>query len=82
MIRLWDWAREGRMLRSEFRAHLLAYVLVNAFLVAIWAATGAAFFWPVFLLAGWGIGVIFHGWDVHQRPPSEERIRREMERLG
>jgi hypothetical protein len=34
--------------KSEFRAHLLSYVLVNGFLVIIWAITGASFFWPVF----------------------------------
>jgi hypothetical protein len=29
--------------KSEFRAHLLAYVLINGFLVGIWAVTGAKF---------------------------------------
>ncbi len=39
--------------RSE-SADVLAYVLVNAFLVAIWAVTGAGFFWPIFPILGWG----------------------------
>jgi hypothetical protein len=68
--------------RSAFRAHLLAYVLVNACLVGIWAVTGAAFFWPIFPLLGWGIGVAFNAWDVYRPPISEDRIRREMDRLG
>ena len=42
--------------RSELRVHLLAYVLVNAFLLMVWAMTGSGFFWPVFPLACWGIG--------------------------
>jgi hypothetical protein len=68
--------------KSDFGAHLLAYLMVNAFLVAIWAATGAGFFWPVFTLCGWGIGVVFNAWDVYwRRPASEEQIRREMERM-
>jgi uncharacterized membrane protein len=68
--------------KREFRSHLVAYVLVNALLVAIWAVTGADFFWPVFPIAGWGIGILFHAWDVYgRRPISEEQIRREMERL-
>jgi 2TM domain len=68
--------------RRDFGAHLLAYVLVNAFLVGIWAFTGAGFFWPVFPLFGWGIGVVFNARDVYwQTPPSEDRIRREMERM-
>jgi hypothetical protein len=34
--------------KRDFGAHLLVYLLVNAFLIAIWAFTGAGFFWPVF----------------------------------
>jgi hypothetical protein len=67
--------------RSEFGAHLLAYVLVNAFLVAIWAMSDSGFFWPVFPIMGWGIGVAFNAWDVYRRPPTEDRIRREIENL-
>jgi hypothetical protein len=68
--------------KSEFRAHLLSYALVNGFLVIIWAITGASFFWPVFPIAGWGIGLAFHAWDVYRRQEySEERIQREIHRL-
>lgn len=68
--------------KSEFRAHLLSYVLVNGFLVIIWAITGASFFWPVFPIAGWGIGLVFHAWDVYRRQEySEEQIQREIHRL-
>jgi hypothetical protein len=68
--------------KRDFGAHLLAYLLVNAFLIAIWAATEAGFFWPVFPLFGWGIGVAFNAWEVYWRkPPSEDRIRQEMARL-
>jgi hypothetical protein len=68
--------------KSEFRAHLLAYVLINAFLVVIWAVTGANFFWPAFPMAGWGIGLVFNAWDVYRRQiPTEEQVAREMESL-
>jgi uncharacterized membrane protein len=68
--------------RSDFGVHLLVYLLVNGFLVAIWAFTGAGFFWPVFPLLGWGIGLVFNAWDVYwHKPLSEEQIRREMERM-
>ena len=68
--------------RSEFFNHLAVYVLVNALLVTIWWVTGHDFFWPIFPLFGWGIGVFFHAVDVFRRPYSEERIRHEMDRLG
>ncbi len=70
--------------RRDFRGHLLVYVLVNAFLVVIWAITDPhAFFWPVFPIGIWGIGVVRNAWDVYRRPQfTEEDIRREIEREG
>jgi 2TM domain len=68
--------------KHEFRAHLLSFVLVNGFLILIWATvTDAGFFWPAFPLVGWGIGLIFHAWDVYGSEPSEADIAKEMERL-
>lgn len=74
-------AKSRLVKRREFAAHLAAYVLVNVLVVAIWAFTGAGFFWPVFPILGWGIGVFFHGWDTYSEPLSEDRIDREVERL-
>jgi 2TM domain len=69
--------------KREFGAHLLAFVLVNVFLVAIWAVTSdGTLFWPIFPILGWGIGLVFHAWDVYGHPPGEEQIHHEMERLG
>lgn len=45
---------------SDFGEHLRVYVAVQALLVAIWAVTGAGYFWPVWPLMGWGIGVVVH----------------------
>ena len=69
--------------KHDFYPHLLAYLTVNAMLVGIWAATGAGFFWPVFPILGWGIGVAFHAWDTFSRfSLSEDKIQREIRRLG
>jgi hypothetical protein len=68
--------------KRDFRTHIFIYVLVNAMLVVIWAVTGAEFFWPIFPIVGWGIGVAANAWDVYGRKPiSEDEIRRETERL-
>jgi hypothetical protein len=67
--------------KREFAAHLAAYVLINGALVVIWAMTGSGFFWPVFPILGWGVGVFFHGWDTYTAGPTEDRIQHEMERL-
>lgn len=69
--------------RSDFRGHVLVYTLVNAFLVTIWAMTNLhGFFWPVFPIVGWGIGVVMNAWDVYRNDEIDEmRIREEIERL-
>ncbi|HVB41509.1 MAG TPA: 2TM domain-containing protein [Streptosporangiaceae bacterium] len=69
--------------RRDFYGHLLVYFLVNGFLVVIWAITDIhGFFWPVFPIAGWGIGVVLNAWDVFRRDQfTEEQIRKEMSHL-
>ena len=67
--------------KREFHAHVFAYLLINSMLIVVWAMTGAGFFWPIFLLLGWGIGVFFNAWDVYGRGPNEQKIQREIERL-
>ena len=46
--------------------HLRAYVSVSVMLVAIWALTGAGYFWPVWPALGWGFG-LFLGTSVCSR---------------
>lgn len=68
--------------RRDFRGHLLVYILVNSFLVVIWAVTSHGFFWPVFIIFGWGIGVLMNGWDAYFGEDFDEaRIQREIEHL-
>ena len=68
--------------QRDFRIHLLRYLMVNGSLIVIWAVTGAGFFWPVFPIGAWGIGVAAAAWDAYSRDvPTETEIRREMDRL-
>jgi uncharacterized ion transporter superfamily protein YfcC len=76
-------AEKSLKAKFEFKAHLLAFVLVNSFIVLIWAVTGSGFFWPIFPIAGWGIGLAFHARDAYGRTsPTEDEVRREMHRLS
>ena len=69
--------------RRDFAGHLLIYTMVNTFLVVIWALTSASFFWPIFPIVGWGIGVVMNAWDVWRGDEfSDEQIAREIERLS
>ncbi|NND76388.1 MAG: 2TM domain-containing protein [Ilumatobacter sp.] len=68
--------------KRDFRTHALLYFAVNALLVVIWAASGVGYFWPIWPIAGWGIGVVLHAWNVFgQKPISETEIAEEMHRL-
>lgn len=74
--------------KSDFKMHLVVYLAVNAMLVAIWAFTNAGrpfpggFFWPIFVIAGWGIGVLINGYVAYRgNVVSEEQIQREMSHL-
>ena len=71
--------------KREFKIHVASYLIVNALLVGIWAVSGGGYFWPFWVIAGWGIGLVLHGWQVYrgeERSISEEEIRREMGEPG
>jgi hypothetical protein len=65
-------ARRRLQVRRDFGSHLIAYVLVNLALVAVWAFTGAGYFWPAWVICLWGIGLALHAWDVFMRRPVTE----------
>jgi hypothetical protein len=50
----------GSPLRRWLHAHFGAFVIVNCGLVAIWAAAGLGYFWPVWPLIGWGMVIAGH----------------------
>ena len=68
--------------RRELAGHLIAFVMVNTFVVIIWYASGAGFFWPVFPIFAWGIGIVFHVWDVFSPQPTEAAVRATMDRIA
>jgi hypothetical protein len=68
--------------QADFRVHIVVYLAVQAMLVAIWWATGAAFFWPIFPILGWGIGLVAHALDAYGPDRiTEARIQAEIDRL-
>jgi hypothetical protein len=68
--------------KRDFKTHLLMYVLINAMLVVIWAISDSDFFWPIFVIGGWGIGLVANAWEVWGRKPiTEDEIRRETDRM-
>jgi hypothetical protein len=76
-------ARKRVTKKRDLGAHVVVYIVVNAMLVAMWAITGAGYFWPAWIMLGWGVGLVLNIWDVYfRRPITEHDIDREMERLS
>ena len=76
--------------RASFKSHLMVYLIVNAFLWAVWFFNGGMERWdqgymrpwPLFTTLGWGIGLAFHflGAYVSPRFNSPEREYEKLER--
>ena len=66
--RLWRIARK----RAMFKKSLYSYLVVNAFLWAIWWITtgrvegSQAYPWPVWVMLGWGLGLGFQYFGAYQ----------------
>ncbi len=56
-------ARRRLTQKRDFAGHVLVYVMVNGFIVIIWALTSSGFFWPIFPIVGWGLGLAMNAWD-------------------
>jgi hypothetical protein len=77
----WVQARRRVTDRREFSTHLLVYLVVNAFLIGVWAFTGAGYFWPAWVLGGWGIGLVLHAWQTFVRQPvTDADVEAELRR--
>ena len=64
--------RPARRRARTTRPEVVAYLAVNLMLITIWAATGAGYFWPIWPLLGWGVGLMgpcARAWP-HRRPQA------------
>lgn len=76
-------ARKRIQARRDLATHAVVYVVVNLFLIGIWWWTKADYFWPAWIIGGWGIGLVLNAWDVLiRRPITEEDVDRELRRGG
>jgi hypothetical protein len=49
----------------------------------IWAVSGAGYFWPVWVLGGWGLGVAFTAYKAYgpREAITDDEVAHEMTRL-
>ena len=85
---LWEIAQK----RAGFKSHALTYVIINAFLWAIWFFSSndkhfdmgniswGHFPWPLWSTLGWGVGLAFHFAGAYVFPKANS-VEREYEKL-
>lgn len=76
-----DWARRRLERKRKFYGDLVAYVVINAFLIVVWAVSGSGDFWPGWVLGGWGVLLLLDAWGLYYRSPiTEADIDRELQK--
>jgi uncharacterized membrane protein len=71
--------------KAEFKQYLFVWAAVSAIVTAVWFfATPGAYFWPLWVMFGMGIGAVFAGWDAYgrSRVATEADIQAEMKKLS
>ena len=79
--RLWAIAKK----RAGFKSHLATYLIVNAFLWALWFFTSGndndpGWPWPLWPTLGWGVAIVFNYFDSYVYPEANS-AEREYEKL-
>jgi len=68
--------------KRSFWVHAFTYLVVNAMIAVVWLAMGFSFYWPIFVIAGWGMGLAIHGFNVYRgNSYTEAQVQRELKRL-
>ncbi len=74
-----EWARKRIEKKRRLLGGLVAYIIVNAFLVCAWAITGGGSFWPGWFLGVWGVLLLLDLLGFYYRKPlTEADIDREL----
>jgi hypothetical protein len=82
---LWKIAKK----RAAFKSHLTSYIIVNAFLWALWYITAGRhvelqyFYlaWPIWCTLGWGIGLAFNYFNAYHDMGSQSSVQKEYDKL-
>ncbi len=50
-----------------FKLHLIPYLIISIFLIFLNLKTTPRYYWSVFPISGWGLGVIIHGVCIYNK---------------
>lgn len=87
--RRYERARKRVKTKKEFYEHLTVYIIMGAFFFLINAVTAFGNWWFHWPILGWGLGVMFHYFDVFGLPGvgtmsqewENQAIRDELDRM-
>jgi hypothetical protein len=51
--------------RKEFKSHLMTFIAVNGFLIVLNLFVTPSYFWAIFPLLGWGLGLFLHAMKTY-----------------
>ena len=51
--------------RKDFKSHLFAFLAINGFLVLLNLVVSPGYFWAIYPILGWGLGLLLHGIKVY-----------------
>lgn len=60
--------------RRAFWAHFVSFLAVNFCLILLNLITSPSYFWAIFPVLGWGLGLFFHWWSVYQSKTEDYEI--------
>ncbi|MBD2519111.1 2TM domain-containing protein [Nostoc sp. FACHB-973] len=58
--------------RRDFWKHFISFIAVNLFLILLNLITSPSYFWSIFPVLGWGLGLFFHWWNVYQTKTEDD----------
>ncbi|MBI2707479.1 MAG: 2TM domain-containing protein [Proteobacteria bacterium] len=58
----------------RFYTDVLIYGVVNLGLILIWAISGGGYFWPIWVIIGWGIGLGVHAFSLGLIPQMNAMV--------
>jgi len=61
-MELWHSAKK----RAGFKWSLLTYVFIHVLFTVIWFFGESNYFWPIWSMLGWGIGLVFQYFKAYQ----------------
>jgi len=67
--------------KRALKIHAGVYVITNTMLIAVWALDGGGYFWPIWVLLSWGLGLVYNAWSTYgMKPITQADIDAEIRR--